>query len=258
MLRNDIFLSRLPRLLQLSTLLLGLLMPSLAMAQVGGLDAITVQDSEEGTTYSVSLQILFLMTLLTVLPAAVLMMTGFTRIVVVLGILRNAIGTAQTPSNQVLIGLAFFLTLFVMYPVFERVWEEAVQPYMAEELAPDQAVQTAMVPFREFMTAQTRESDLAMFMRISDNGPVESMDDVPFTVLVPAFVTSELKTAFQIGFILFLPFLIIDLVVASTLMSMGMLMLSPMIISLPFKIMLFVLVDGWSMVMGTLAASFFT
>lgn len=251
MLRTDIFLKP-------AILLLGLLLPSLGLAQVGGLDAITVQDSEEGTTYSVSLQILFLMTLLTVLPAAVLMMTGFTRIVVVLGILRNAIGTAQTPSNQVLIGLAFFLTLFVMYPVFERVWEEAVQPYMAEELAPDQAVQTAMVPFREFMTAQTRESDLAMFMRISDNGPVESMDDVPFTVLVPAFVTSELKTAFQIGFILFLPFLIIDLVVASTLMSMGMLMLSPMIISLPFKIMLFVLVDGWSMVMGTLAASFFT
>lgn len=253
------FCLRLSRpLLRPGLLLLALLLPQLASAQVGGLDAITVQEGEEGTTYSVSLQILFLMTLLTLLPAAVLMMTGFTRIVVVLGILRNAIGTAQTPSNQVLIGLAFFLTLFVMYPVFERVYEDAVQPYMAEELAPDAALQTAMVPFREFMTAQTREADLAMFMRISDNGPVESMDDVPFTVLVPAFVTSELKTAFQIGFILFLPFLIIDLVVASTLMSMGMLMLSPMIISLPFKIMLFVLVDGWSMVMGTLAASFFT
>lgn len=245
-------------LFRLGLLLFALMLPELASAQVGGLDAITVQESEEGTTYSVSLQILFLMTLLTLLPAAVLMMTGFTRIVVVLGILRNAIGTAQTPSNQVLIGLAFFLTLFVMYPVFERVYEDAAQPYMAEDIAPDEALQAAMVPFREFMTAQTREADLAMFMRISDNGPVESMDDVPFTVLVPAFVTSELKTAFQIGFILFLPFLIIDLVVASTLMSMGMLMLSPMIISLPFKIMLFVLVDGWSMVMGTLAASFFT
>ncbi|MCC5857869.1 MAG: flagellar type III secretion system pore protein FliP [Ectothiorhodospiraceae bacterium] len=229
-----------------------------AQAQVGGLEALTVQETGEGTTYSISLQVLALMTILTLLPAALLMMTAFTRIIVVLGILRNAIGTAQTPSNQVLIGLAFFLTLFVMWPVFDQVYNDAVQPYMAEELPPDEALTAAVAPFREFMAAQTRQEDLAMFMRIADMGPVESIDDVPLSVLVPAFMTSELKTAFQIGFILFLPFLIIDLVVSSTLMSMGMLMLSPMIISLPFKIMLFVLVDGWSLVMGTLAASFMT
>ncbi len=229
-----------------------------AQAQVGGLEALTVQDTGEGTTYSISLQVLALMTILTLLPAALLMMTAFTRIIVVLGILRNAIGTAQTPSNQVLIGLAFFLTLFVMWPVFDQVYNDAVEPYMAEELPPDEALTAAVAPFREFMSAQTRQEDLAMFMRIADMGPVESIDDVPLSVLVPAFMTSELKTAFQIGFILFLPFLIIDLVVSSTLMSMGMLMLSPMIISLPFKIMLFVLVDGWSLVMGTLAASFMT
>nr|WP_253479373.1 flagellar type III secretion system pore protein FliP [Natronocella acetinitrilica] len=228
------------------------------MAQVGGLDAITVTESDEGTSYSISLQVLALMTVLTLLPAAMLMMTAFTRIIVVLGILRNAIGTASTPSNQVLVGLAFFLTLFIMWPVFEQVYYEAAEPYMAEEMAADEAMQAALQPFRDFMAGQTRQEDLAMFMRISDNGPVASIDEVPFSVLVPAFVTSELKTAFQIGFILFLPFLIIDLVVSSTLMSMGMLMLSPMIISLPFKIMLFVLVDGWSLIMGTLAASFVT
>ena len=235
-----------------------LVWPALGAAQVGGLEAVTVTESEGGTAYSVSLQVLALMTVLTLLPAAMLMMTAFTRIIVVLGILRNAIGTAQTPSNQVLVGLAFFLTLFIMWPVFEQVYGDAVQPYLAEEVSADEAVPAAMQPFRDFMAAQTRQEDLAMFMRIAGNGPVEGIEDVPFAVLVPAFVTSELKTAFQIGFILFLPFLVIDLVVSSTLMSMGMLMLSPMIISLPFKIMLFVLVDGWSLVMGTLAASFVT
>ena len=240
----------------LAMLLLGC--PVLAGAQLGGLDAVTVTETDEGTAYSISLQVLALMTVLTVLPAIMLMMTAFTRIIVVLGILRNAIGTAQTPSNQVLVGLAFFLTLFVMWPVFEQVYADAVEPYLAEEVPAEEAIESAMAPFRDFMAGQTREEDLAMFMRIADNGPVASIDEVPFSVLVPAFVTSELKTAFQIGFILFLPFLVIDLVVSSTLMSMGMLMLSPMIISLPFKIMLFVLVDGWSLVMGTLAASFIT
>jgi len=240
----------------LALLLLGLLWPGLGLAQVGLLEAVTVQESESGTSYSISLQVLFLMTILTLLPAALLMMTSFTRIVVVLGILRTAIGTSQTPSNQVIVGLAFFLTLFVMWPVFSKVYDDAVTPYMAEELAPEEALQAAVQPFRDFMSAQTREEDLAMFMRISNTPAVETVDEVPFMVLVPSFVTSELKTAFQIGFILFLPFLIIDLVVASTLMSMGMMMLSPMIISLPFKIMLFVLVDGWSMIMGTLAGSF--
>jgi len=239
-------------------LALMLLPGTLGAQQMGALEAVTVQQGEGGTTYSITLQVLFLMTVLTLLPAALLMMTAFTRIVVVLGILRNAIGTSQTPSNQVLIGLAFFLTLFVMWPVFDAVYDDAVEPYMAEEIDAMQALQAAKAPFREFMASQTRTEDLALFMRIAGHEPVASIDEVPFTVLVPAFTTSELKTAFQIGFILFLPFLVIDLVVSSTLMSMGMLMLSPMIISLPFKIMLFVLVDGWSLIMGTLAASFMT
>jgi len=235
-----------------------LLLPAAgAFAQVGGLEALTVEQNGDGQTYSVTLQVLLLMTVLALLPAGLLMMTAFTRIIVVLAILRQAIGTATTPSNQILIGLALFLTLFVMAPVFGEVYERAVTPYLAEEMAAEEAVRTAMQPLREFMTAQTREQDLAMFLDLAGNGAVEGPEDVPLSVLVPAFVTSELKTAFQIGFILFLPFLVIDLVVASTLMSMGMLMLSPMIISLPFKIMLFVLVDGWSMVMGTLASSFF-
>lgn len=236
----------------------GLLLPAAgALAQVGGLEALTVQQGEGGQTYSITLQVLLLMTVLALLPAGLLMMTAFTRIIVVLAILRQAIGTATTPSNQILIGLALFLTLFVMAPVFGEIYDRAVTPYLAEEMPAEEAVRTAMQPMREFMTAQTREQDLALFLNLADTGEVAGPDDVPLSVLVPAFVTSELKTAFQIGFILFLPFLVIDLVVASTLMSMGMLMLSPMIISLPFKIMLFVLVDGWSMVMGTLASSFF-
>lgn len=243
----------LPRLLPL----LLLLFPALGHAQLGGIEALTVEDGEDGQTYSVTLQVLLLMTLLTMLPAAILMMTAFTRIIIVLGILRQAIGTAQTPSNQVLVGLAFFLTLFVMTPVLEETYNGAVQPYLAEEISPEEALEAAQEPFRDFMASQTRDEDLAMFLRISNTGEVESIEEVPFTVLVPAFMTSELKTAFQIGFILYLPFLVVDLVVSSTLMSMGMLMLSPMIISLPFKIMLFVLVDGWSLIMGTLAASFF-
>ncbi len=245
------------RLPQRLVVLLGLLLLSAgAAAQTPGLEAITVTGGSGGQTYSLSIQILFLMTILTLLPAALLMLTSFTRIIVVLGILRTALGTGQTPSNQILLGLAFFLTLFVMMPVFQNVYSNAVQPYMQEQINAGDALHRAELPFRKFMTAQTRKDDLAMFMRIAKEKPVATADDIPFTVLVPAFVTSELKTAFQIGFMLFLPFLVIDLVVASTLMSMGMLMLSPMIISLPFKIMLFVLVDGWSLIMGTLASSF--
>lgn len=240
------------------TLLL-LMLPTLASAQLGGgLDAVTVQTTDDGQTYSLSLQILILMTVLTLLPAALLMMTSFTRIIIVLAILRTALGTASTPSNQILVGLALFLTLFVMGPVIADINENAVQPYINEEITIQQALTEAEQPLRAFMTAQTREDDIALFMRISGRGEtLESADDIPFFVLMPAFLTSELKTAFQIGFIIFLPFLVIDLVVASTLMSMGMLMLSPLIISLPFKIMLFVLVDGWSLITGTLAASFF-
>ncbi|PWG63657.1 flagellar type III secretion system pore protein FliP [Sediminicurvatus halobius] len=245
-------------MIRILLILAGLLLPAAgAIAQVGGMEALTVEQNGDGQTYSITLQVLLLMTVLALLPAGLLMMTAFTRIIVVLAILRQAIGTATTPSNQILIGLALFLTLFVMAPVFGEVYERAVTPYLAEEMPAEEAVRTAIQPMREFMTAQTREQDLAMFLELSGRGAVEGPEDVPLSVLVPAFVTSELKTAFQIGFILFLPFLVIDLVVASTLMSMGMLMLSPMIISLPFKIMLFVLVDGWSMVLGTLASSFF-
>ncbi|MBK5936749.1 MAG: flagellar type III secretion system pore protein FliP [Halorhodospira halophila] len=232
------------------------LCPVLAYGQTG-LEALTIEETEDGQTWSLSVQVLVLMTLLTLLPAMVLMMTAFTRIIVVLAILRQALGTASTPSNQVLIGLALFLTLFVMMPVFDEINETALQPYMAEEMNAEQALEQASEPMREFMIRQTREDDIALFLRIADYGEVDSPDDVPMSVLIPAFMTSELKTAFIIGFVLYLPFLVIDLVVASTLMSMGMLMLSPMIISLPFKIMLFVLVDGWSLVMGTLASSFF-
>lgn len=222
-----------------------------------GVPAVTMVTGEDGTTnYSVTIQILALMTLLTFLPAVVLMMSSFTRIIIVLSILRQALGLQQTPSNQVLIGLALFLSLFIMTPVLDRVNEQAVQPYLNEELSTMDALRAARAPFHQFMIGNTRENDLDLFMRISDTPAVESTDDIPLTVLVPAFVTSELKTAFQIGFMLFIPFLVIDLVVASVLMAMGMMMMSPVIISLPFKIMLFVLVDGWAMVMGTLAASF--
>lgn len=224
-----------------------------------GLEVLSVTTGPEGEqTYSVTLQILLLMTLLSLLPAALIMLTSFTRIIIVLALLRQGLGTSQTPSNQILIGLALFLTLFVMTPVLDQIHVDAVQPYMEDELSAEQAVLEASGPIREFMLSQTRESDLAMFASISGRDGFESPDEVPFTLLIASFVTSELKTAFQIGFLILIPFLIIDLVVASVLMSMGMVMLSPLIISLPFKVMLFVLVDGWALIMGTLASSFFT
>ena len=233
-----------------------LVLPLPALADVG-IPAVSLTINDDGTTeYSVTLQILALMTLLTFLPAMLMMMTSFTRIIIVFSILRQALGLQQTPSNQVLVGLALFLTFFIMAPVFDQVNEEAIQPYMAEEMTSMEALEAASRPFHQFMIRNTRESDLDMFMRISDTPRVETQEDVPMRVLVPAFVISELKTAFQIGFMLFIPFLVIDLVVASVLMAMGMMMLSPVIVSLPFKIMLFVLADGWAMVVGTLAASF--
>ncbi|NND89801.1 MAG: flagellar type III secretion system pore protein FliP [Granulosicoccus sp.] len=223
-----------------------------------GLPAIVVDTVEGGgETWSLSLQALVLMTTLTLLPSMLLLMTSFTRITIVLGILRTAMGTAQTPSNQVLLGLALFLTLFIMRPVFLQINEEAVQPFLEESITAEEAIRRASVPFRSFMMQQTRDNDLQLFIDISNSAPPASVDDVSYWVLLPAFVTSELKTAFQIGFLLFVPFLVIDLVVASVLMSMGMMMLSPLIISLPFKLMLFVLVDGWNLVLGTLAGSFF-
>ncbi len=225
----------------------------------GGLEALTVTtNADGGQSYSLTLQVLILMTVLTLLPAIFLMMTSFTRIIIVLAILRQALGTAQTPSSQILIGIALFLTFFIMAPVFDKVYEDAVTPYMNEEMDMVEALKVASFPLREFMMAQTRETDLKMFSGISGDKKFDNPDDVPMSILVPSFLTSELKTAFQIGFLIFIPFLIIDLVVASVLMSMGMMMLSPMIISLPFKIMLFVLVDGWVLIVGTLASSFYT
>ena len=227
-------------------------------AHAAGIQAVTVTTNNQGgQTYSVTIQILALMTALTLLPALLLTMTSFTRIVIVLSLLRQALGTGQAPSNQVLLGLSLFLTIFIMMPVFNKVNTDAVQPYMEEKIDLTAAMEKASSPFRQFMLKQTRESDLEMFIRISGNAEVASAADVPFSILMSAFVTSELKTAFQIGFLIFLPFLIIDLVVASVLMSMGMMMLSPMIVSLPFKIMLFVLADGWSLIMEMLAASFY-
>ncbi len=226
-------------------------------AQAADIPAVTLITGDSGSqSYSVSIQILAIMTVLTLLPSFVIMMTSFTRIIIVFSILRQAIGLQQTPSNQILVGLALFLTIFVMGPVFEQANDVALKPYLAETISAEDALKMASVPFKDFMLAQTREDDLDMFLRISGSGQLSEPEQVNFFVLVPAFMTSELKTAFQIGFMLFIPFLVIDLVVASVLMSMGMMMLSPLIISLPFKIMLFVLVDGWVMIMGTLASSF--
>ncbi len=226
-------------------------------AQTPAIEALTVTQNGETQTWSVSLQILAIMTVLTLLPAGLMMLTAFTRIVIVLAILRQAIGLMQAPSNQIIIGLALFLTLFIMAPVFDRIKDEAVLPYLDEQIEIDQAFVRAQAPLRTFMLGQTRESDIEMFAKIADVGELRGPEDLPMSVLVPAFITSELKTAFQIGFLIYIPFLVIDLVVASVLMAMGMMMLSPMMISLPFKIMLFVLVDGWTLIMGTLASSFY-
>ncbi len=223
-----------------------------------GIPAVTVSTNADGTQdYSMTLQALFIMTALSLIPAFVMMMTAFTRIIVVMSILRQAIGLQQAPSNQILIGISLFLTFFIMAPVFDRVNENALQPYLDEQITAQAAFDAAKIPMREFMLSQTRIKDLETFIRIGGyEGQYESPEEVPMSILIPAFVTSELKTAFQIGFMLFIPFLILDLVVASVLMAMGMMMLSPMIVSLPFKLMLFVLVDGWNLIFGTLATSF--
>lgn len=233
-------------------------LPLSAMAAAPGIPAFTVTTAPGGgQAYSLNIQILFIMTLLTLLPAGLMMLTAFTRIIIVLSILRQAIGLMGAPSNQVLLGLSLFMTFFIMSPVFDRVYSESIEPYMQEKIEMQEAFKKAQDPFRKFMMGQTRETDIDMFAKISGKKDIASPDDVPFSLLMPAFVTSELKTAFQMGFLIYIPFLVIDLVVASVLMAMGMMMLSPMMISLPFKIMLFVLVDGWTLVMGTLASSFF-
>lgn len=222
-----------------------------------GIPAVTFEpDQSGGGRYTVTLQILAIMTVLSILPSLVIMMTSFTRVIVTFAILRQALGLQQTPSNQILLGLALFLSIFIMMPVFNVINETALQPYINEEILPLEAIEKAQIPVKEFMLAQIRENDLTLFVRLSGEKDIQAPMDTPMHILIPAFITSELKTAFQIGFMLFIPFLIIDLVVASVLMAMGMMMLSPIIISLPFKIMLFVLIDGWALVIGTLAASY--
>lgn len=239
----------------------GLLLFALALpvlAQKSGLPALTTTPAPGGgQTWSLPIQTLLLLTSLTFLPAVLLMMTGFTRIIIVLSLLRQALGTPTAPPNQVLIGLALFLTLFVMSPVLDRIHAEAYQPYVENKLDMNQALAKAAEPLRQFMLRQTRETDLELFVKLSGETPPASAAEIPLKILVPAYVTSELKTAFQIGFIVFIPFLIIDMLVASVLMSMGMMMVSPALIALPFKIMLFVLVDGWNLLIGSLAQSFY-
>ncbi len=250
--RQTTFLTLL--LLAIATLLFS---PSTFAEPDFSLEALKVTTNADGSQeYSVTLQVLALMTALSFIPAAVIMMTSFTRIIVVLAILRQAIGLQQTPSNQILLGMSLFLSIFIMAPIYSQVNDSAIQPYLNEEMTSIQALDAAKEPMKAFMLSQTRVKDLQTFSQIAGYDNIQTPEDVPFIVLIPAFVTSELQTAFIIGFMFFIPFLIVDLVVASVLMAMGMMMLSPMIVSLPFKIMLFVLVDGWGLVMGTLARSF--
>jgi flagellar biosynthetic protein FliP len=226
-----------------------------AIGQLGGQQS---GSTGQSGSLSLSLQVLIIMGLLTILPGILLMMTSFTRIIIVLSILRQALGLQQTPPNQVLIGLSLFLSFFVMAPTINQINTQAIQPYAQGQLAGTQMITTAGVPLHAFMVRQTRTKDVTMFAQMAKSGPYASANDIPFSVLLPAFVTSELKTAFQIGFLIFLPFIVIDLVVATVLMALGMMMLSPTIISLPFKLLLFVLVDGWALTMGSLASSFGT
>ena len=225
---------------------------------LSGLPALNVinGDGVSGTTYSLSLQILALMTALTILPSLVLGMTSFTRVIIVLSILRQAMGTQQTPPNQVLIAIALFLTFFIMAPTFETLYDDAITPYLEGQMAADTAIADGTNVMKRFLVQNTRITDLNMFSDMVGISNYETPEDVPLSVLLPAFITSELKTAFQIGFLLFLPFLVIDMVIASILMSLGMMMLSPMLVAMPFKLLLFVLVDGWAMTVGSLVATY--
>ena len=226
--------------------------------QAGGSLPLVVAQGAQGTSYSVPIQTLLFFTALSFLPAALLLMTAFTRIVIVLSLMRQALGTQAAPPNQVIIGMSLFLTFFVMSPTFDKIYETAWAPYSAGTLAGEQALTQGVQPLREFMLKNTRQSDVQLFAKLAKLTADVKGEDVPLRVLVPAFVTSELKSAFQIGFMIFIPFLIIDMIVASVLMSLGMMMLSPVLVALPFKLMLFVLADGWNLLMGSLAASFVT
>ena len=235
-----------------------LLLPGSVLAQ-SALPAVTVQPGPGGgQTYSLTIQTLLFLTSLTFLPAILLMMSSFTRIIIVLSLLRQALGTVQAPPNQALVGLSLFLTFFVMSPVLDRIYTDAYLPFSERRIGFNDAIERGSVPLKTFMLRQTRESDLALFVKLANQPDLKGPEQVPMKVLVPAYVISELKTAFQIGFVVFIPFLIIDLVVSSVLMSMGMMMLSPVIISLPFKLMLFVLVDGWNLLVGSLVKTFYT
>ena len=238
-------------------LAIGLIYPMPALA-AGGLPLINALPSAGGgQSYTLSLQTLILLTSLTFLPAALLMMTGFTRIIIVLSLLRQALGTQSAPPNQVMVGLALFLTFFVMNPVIDKIYTDAYRPLSENSITMQEAMDKGAAPLKEFMMKQTREADLALFVKMAKIEKIDSPEQVPLLVLVPAFMTSELKTAFQIGFAIFIPFLIIDMVVASVLMAMGMMMVSPSIVALPFKLMLFVLVDGWQLLLGSLVQSFY-
>jgi flagellar biosynthetic protein FliP len=235
--------------------------PTIAFAQqtgaISAMPALTTTPTPGGgQSYSLSLQLLLLLTALTFLPAILLLMTAFTRIIIVLSLLRHALGTVSSPPNQVMVGLALFLTLFVMAPVADKIYDDAYVPFSKQQISQDEALRRAEGPIKGFMIKQTREPDIALFMKLANAPAVANPSDVPLKVLIPAFVTSELKTSFQIGFIVFIPFIIIDLVVSSVLMSMGMMMLSPTLISLPFKLMLFVLADGWTLLIASLIQSF--
>ncbi|MEO8837965.1 MAG: flagellar type III secretion system pore protein FliP [Herbaspirillum sp.] len=250
--------SALTQILRWLPLLVLCLLPLSATAQQGAIPALTsTPTANGGQAYSLSLQTLLFLTALSFLPAVLLMMTSFTRIIIVLSILRQAIGTQAAPPNQVLVGLALFLTLFVMGPVFDKIYATAYEPFAADKISMMEALDKGAAPLKEFMMKQTRQSDLALYVKLSNSPQPQGPEQVSLRILVPAFVTSELKTAFQISFAIFIPFLIIDMVVASVLMSMGMMMVSPSIVSLPFKLMLFVLVDGWQLLIGSLAQSFY-
>ena len=233
-----------------------LMLPQPALAQAGASLPLVIGQGASGTSYSVPIQTLLFFTALSFLPAVLLLMTGFTRIVIVLSLLRQALGTQAAPPNQVIVGLSLFLTFFVMSPTLDKVYTEAYQPFNENRIAFDEALKRGETPMREFMLKQTRQSDVMLFAKLAKVDPAVKTEDVPFKVLVPAFVTSELKSAFQIGFLIFIPFLVIDMIVASVLMSLGMMMLSPVLVALPFKLMLFVLADGWNLLLGSLAASF--
>ena len=238
--------------------LLALTGQSVALAQTGGQLPLMVGTGASGMSFSVPIQTLLFFTALSFLPAVLLLMTGFTRIVIVLSLLRQALGTPSAPPNQVVIGLSLFLTFFVMGPTLDKVYNEAYLPYTQNSMPFEQALAKAEDPLRQFMSKQTRQSDLALFVKLAKLDPGITAQNAPVRVLVPAFVISELKSAFQIGFMILIPFLVIDIVVASVLMSLGMMMLSPVLVALPFKLMLFVLADGWNLLIGSLAASFVT